>query len=123
MPRIELLSDKTVTIDLKGHTVTDTGADAFLVKSGKLIVTDSVGGGKINHTGKDDLVWLQSGGTLRLDAGSYSFATKYGITYGTGKLIINGGSYEFDSQKEDSFKEFVTSGKTVTINGASFTKE
>lgn len=123
LSRLELKTSKTVTIDLKGHTVTVTGTDAFLVNTGKLIVIDSVGGGKIIHTGTDDLVWLQNGGTLQLDAGSYSFATKYGITYGTGNLIINGGSYEFDAEKTDFFKAFVPSGKTVTINGVSFTKE
>lgn len=121
--RIELLSDKTITLDLAGHCITVTGADAFLVKTGTLIVKDSVGGGKINHTGKDDLVWLQNSGTLRIDGGEYSFGTKYGITYGTGNLIVNDGSFVFDSKWEDTFKNYVASEQTVSINGTSFTKE
>lgn len=120
--RIELLSDKTITLDLAGHCITVTGADAFLVKTGTLIVKDSVGGGKINHTGKDDLVWLQNSGKLRIDGGKYSFGTKYGITYGTGNLIINDGSFVFDSKREEQFKEYVSAGTTVTINGVSYTK-
>ena len=107
---------------MAGHCITVTGADAFLVKTGTLIVKDSVGGGKINHTGKDDLVWLQNSGKLRIDGGKYSFGTKYGITYGTGNLIINDGSFVFDSKREEQFKEYVSDGKTVTINGVSYTR-
>lgn len=123
MTRIELTGDKTVTIDLKGHTITDTGADAFHVKTGTLIVIDSIGGGKIIHTGNDDLVWLQDGGTLQINAGFYSFATEYGIAYGGDNLIINGGSYQLDASCEEKFKEYVAEGKTVTINGVIYTKE
>lgn len=122
LPSIELEQSKTITIDLQGHTVSATGADAFSVEAGKLIVIESVGGGKINHTGTDDLVWLQSDGTLQLDAGSYSFATKYGIVYGDGTLTINGGSYEFAAAYEEDMQGYVSPGKTVTINGVSFTK-
>lgn len=126
LPRIEWTTNRTITIDLAGHTITDTGADAFLVKSGKLIVIDSVGGGTINHTGKDDLVWLQNGGTLQLVGGTFNFATKYGIAYGGENVVINGGTFNFeagtDNANLEEFKGYVSLGKNVTINGDSFTK-
>lgn len=128
--RIELIEQqtpKTVTIDLNGYTVTVTGTDCFLVKTGKLIVKDSVGTGRVNHIGTDDLVWLQNNGTLQIDSGSYSFASQYGIAYGGENVIINGGDFTFapgaNNKYETKIKTYVTSGSTVIINGVSYTAE
>ena len=137
--------DKKLEIDLAGNEFQgNTMGKMFYLKSGTLIFSDSVGGGKVNNNGDLGYIFLMDGGNLVINSGEFTsyddiINCMYGnITINGGKLkslnsnaiflnihgdisvyeaIINGGTF---NGKESAC--YVNTGK-MTINKGDFVGE
>ena len=92
------LSDQVI-IDLAGKVLTGTAVPYFTVPTGAtLIITDSVGGGKIMGLDATDVMIQVSGGELVLEGGSMTGHSRTGTGNGSavgiseGSFTMNGGS-------------------------------
>lgn len=106
----ELPSNKKITFDLNGHTLTTTQP---LKTSGDNKIIDSVGGGYI-HNLRDNTI--EASGTLTIEGGSFLSDTDSALS-SSAKLTINGGHFE---SKNDLALDL--SG-TVVINDGEFTSD
>lgn len=106
----ELPSNKKITFDLNGHTLTTTQP---LKTSGDNKIVDSVGGGYI-HNLRDNTI--EATGTLTIEGGSFLSDTDSALS-SSAKLTINGGHFE---SKNDLALDL--SG-TVVINDGEFSSD
>lgn len=113
--KLVIESDKTVTLDLKGYTLSavhsdpDTGA-ALIYNKGNFVINDTVGNGKISMNGNGE-------GTRRLSNSVAILAI-----LNTGNITVNGGILENKGNMDCPYViDSATSGKNalVTINGGS----
>lgn len=114
------------TFDLNGKTLTGNPSWRSTFKgytsggTDTITIVDPVGTGKIVMTGGyastyvDKVKLIIEGGTYELV--KFEFANK-------GSVVIKAGTFTVPAGYVDTLKSFVTSGCTVTINGASYTAE
>ena len=143
---ITVASGETLTIDLKGQTVSYTSnvpGEDMITNNGTLTINDSVGGGKFTYANTDTTaanvtvstitnnpggVLTVNGGTVEntssdanawQDSGIYPFAID-NVTNGTlgaASTTINGGTIESTYRSIRMFANSTTDANTVTING------
>ncbi|MCD8049036.1 MAG: hypothetical protein LUG52_05440 [Clostridia bacterium] len=116
-------SDKTVTLDLNGHTISRSSGSVIDCSNGTLYITDSsqtessIGTGMVKGTGSN-LALKMSGGTVSLESGTLMSATGYAVSISGGTLTVNGGAVIRGSNSTYIIRY---SGGTITINDGLFT--
>ena len=115
-----------VVLDLAGKTLTGTTAPFFTVPAGAtLIITDSVGGGKIIGFEANDVMIRVSGGSLVLESGSLTGHNHVNggngsvVSISDGSFIMNGGSITGNSSAK--FGVVYVSGGSFVMNHGEFT--
>lgn len=137
---LEIASDKTVTIDLAGKTLSyassETTGNAAITNYGTLTIKDSVGGGKVTYSSTQPSAGnaygtntiSNEGGTLTVESGTIENTTSGGASFaidnnnslGETTVTINGGSI-IASGFAIRQVAFSTAVNKVVINGGSVT--
>ncbi len=109
-----LQHEKSITIDLNGHTVSGTNRYIFYITKGEMTVIDSVGGGKIHNTAESTAVEYGvyvSGGAFTLQSGTIDAETGIYLSDADCTANIAGGEVSADSWG------IISWGGTVNVTG------
>ncbi len=111
-----LAADKTVTLDLKGKTVTLSSVN--ITNNGNLTVVSSTSGGVI--TGTSSNVINTAAGSLTVTSGTIT-GTQSVISASTGTVLINGGTVNSTATTGNYDGIYVSGAGNVTVSSGSVT--
>ena len=125
-------SGKTYTLDFNGHIITSCGNSKIYINlnsnntNSKFYFKDSVGGGGIKKDTPDNsYTVIQQGkqGQVIIEGGLYEClgGNPFSGINTSVNFTINGGTINCSEFYENTIKGKVASGKTITLNGASYT--
>lgn len=112
-----LVVNKKIILDLNGNEIQSSADDGFDVNKGDLTLRDSLTGGKITHTGKDDVAWVRNKGSLTVEGGAISSTSSYGIYISSDAVTISGGVFDLKNLYGDSY---TITGGFFTLNPTDF---
>ena len=92
---LTVASGETVVIDLQGYDLTAAGRAFTVAEGGKLIILDTVGGGKVTGSGVNGETGgvINNDGTLQIYGGQYIYAKNSDITVTSGGVVANAGTF------------------------------
>jgi len=105
-------SEHNLVFDLYGHTITSTAADVFKISNSAVwTVKDTVGGGKIDQTAGDELLYAPNDGKVVIESGIINSAGSP-LGWRDAILEIKGGTFNQDPTAYVDGSTYV-----VTANG------
>ena len=140
--------NKSVTLDLNGHKLTNVNGNTITVEQGgQLTITDSVGTGVVdNLTHQKAAVKVNVGGEVTINGGTYSRSAEastgaedsgnnsYYVIDNQGSLEITAGTFKFSDTNSGAFSSLIHNGwyngaentekapAVMTIKGGEFTQ-
>lgn len=112
--------DESLEIDLAGHNINaklENSSDNLFSVNGTLTITDSIGGGKITLSKGDNVISVNSGGTLNLKGGSFDTAGCVRAIFCAGTVNMSGGTISGNTVANGNGGAILSDGGTVNMSG------
>lgn len=119
---ITISSDLSITLNLNGHTITNTGGKNTITVEGELTIIDDTGNGKIDNTSNGKSA-IYNKGTVTIKSGNITKSVNkagntYYVVFNHGTMSIEGGHIYSDGTAASSLiVNGYSQSATMTISG------